>query len=351
MKSVFESIAKSVGWESSSNWWLQSISKTSEDIGIPKMKKYKYKESVREKLLDFYKRNDNISDKDFTEYFKHDVDIYSETVFSFDNKESREKVLRLYKDLSQKDRELLFWETMNKYRNVYDFKCDWQYVTYKYLDTFWEEKNKKETVLSFVKYCWVSADPKEYLPNIDVKVIISNRIEDKEEIFNYSWFNGSCQKPENCCWHAIWYHDMYYNWGMCVIKMYIWNKFSWRSLARIMYDDKWEMYLHIDRIYRIWVLWTLWEDIYDMLHKVLLDQWYKILTSHIRTEWRQVLYTKNINKTKIQSIFLWHWRKKLTKLPYTYYNNSLTQWVCTKDNWIYDMFDWSRHDIYLLSLK
>lgn len=347
---IFKDIASIVWSRSDSSWWLYEISIESKRFPTNKMEKIDYPKKLITWLKSFYKSVLSSWDSPFTYWFKCDREIYEEFNIVFDNKECWKKILRRYSDLNALEPVHWFWETINKYRNTYDFKySDW-YVSYKYIDTMWNVKEKKETVVSFMSYMvnW-KINPAEYMPQLECKIIISNRLEDKLEILEHHWFNGSCQRPGNCDYHSQWYHDMYYNWAMCVIKMYIWDKFSWRSLARILYDKDWTEYLLIDRIYRIWMLWNIGDEIYHQLFQWILNKWYNVLSAIIRTAWPAI---KNIESQKVKplrKILIWPWRELFSKKPYSYYNNSMTQTVRTNDWWIYDTFNWELNSLYQIT--
>lgn len=348
-KDIYNIIDNSIWSSSSSNWWLYPINIQYKDLKLPIQKKYKYPKEVINWLKKFYTRHPNVKWA-LTHGWKHERKIKEELYVSFENKEVANKVVTLYQNLLKEDKWIEFNTTINKYRNVNNFRYEDWYILYDYIDTFGNLKQKKESVIPFVKYCKAKANPQEYLPKVDVRIVISNQIEDKIEIFKHHGFNGSCQKPENCTWHSIWYHDMYYNGWMCIIKMYIWEKFCWRSFARIMYWEDWQEYLLIDRIYSIWVLAWLGNWVYDLLHSTILNAWYKVLISYIRTNWSNVMFWEMESKS-INQIFVGHWRYINDILPYTYYNNIYTQWLKTLDNIIFDMFNWYRNNIYLLSTK
>jgi len=349
-KKVFQEIAINTQSRSDSAWWIYFVTIDSKDIDTPKMKKIEYPKKLTTALKSFYKAVLNSWDSPFTYWFKYDKEIYEEFNITFENKECEKKILRRYGDLSLIEPTHWFWQTINKYRNTYDFKySDW-YVSYKYIDTMWNEKEKKETILSFMSYMadW-KINPAEYLPQIECKIVMSNKLEDKLEILEHHWFNGSCQRPGNCDYNAQWYHDMYYNGGMCVIKMYIWEKFCWRSLARLLYDKDLTEYLLIDRIYRIWLLWNIWDEIYHQLFQWVLNKWYKVLSATIRTAWPKI---DNLQPQKIKPLkemLIWPGREIFSPKPYTYYNNSMTQAIKTNDWFVYDTFNGKENNLYQIT--
>ncbi len=307
-------------------YWLPS------NVGSKDIKELKFQKPVPApkdliKQIDKFYKGTNMK---FDTIFEHGTKVKKKFKILFDNSKTiNEFVIRQLRYLKEIHNEYKFNETINKYRNIEDLQySDW-YITYKYIDTLWNLKCKKETVSTFLSYNpYREFKAQDLLSNIEFDCTISNDIKDKMELRDHLWFNGSCQNRNNVWWNAQWYHDLYYNWWMCVIKIHLWDAFVWRSLARIMYGSDGIEYLYPDRIYREWIFAHI-PDVEQVLTKQLIDLWYNIITHRHPASLE--------GRDSAKDVFIWHARDINPTSPYTYYNNGKTLWVITWDNKVFDV--------------
>lgn len=314
-----------------SSWWeLYRLSATLKELWIKKQKKVDMPNKLITKLNSFYwydKKSESFK------YMFQEDELHNEFELNFENDKLHRMCETHLRTLEIKSK-CRFSETISKYRNILAREVrDWKFV-YQYIDTFWNLKTKEETLYSLLTY-WTSdkISPQELVTNIKVRVVISNKREEKMELFNHLWFNGSCQKKENSRTHARWFHDMFYNGWMCVIKLYIWDTFVWRSLARILYDWK-KKYLYMDRIYRTWIFAQLDETkVLFKLYEWIYNLWYNILHhfSEINDDFNKAKYKVEMAPNVL---YLWQARELNNDATTVYYNSWKSIWIKTADDFV-----------------
>ena len=180
------------------------------------------------------------------------------------------------------------WKKWNKYRNHFfkDISDDWL-ITWKYIDMFWWVREKKESINKFLQDNDLPVD--KITLNRSVYYKLSSEIYHKDIAFNINHKLGSCQQPHNSESYAAWAYDAITNWCNCPILIYNSkedcdnkNDPIWRITSRIMYDEDWQMYILIDRLYNDWSL--SWAKIKWMMYKLIIEdlknQWYKVIVTN-----------------------------------------------------------------------
>ena len=180
------------------------------------------------------------------------------------------------------------WKKANKYRNHYfqDISDDWL-ITWKYIDMFGWIREKKESINKFLQDNNLPVD--KISLNRSIYYRLSSDINHKLISFDINNRLGSCQQPHNSESYAAWAYDAVTNWCNCPILIYnskedCDNKSDpiWRITSRIMYDEDWQMYILIDRLYQDWSL--SWAKIKWMMYKLIIEdlknQWYKVIVTN-----------------------------------------------------------------------
>lgn len=329
-------------WSSySSSGWTATRDLTLKAIWLKNIQEeYDYPSEISKQLNKFYSTKDS-----FKTWCKY-KDIYYKWSVEFKNKYIWEKVSSHLWNLKTMFMRNEFPWTINKYRNILTHWIEDWYFKYTYIDTLWNLKEKKETLVSFLSYNnWAKITPQECSANIKVDVTISNRLEDKKELFEHLWYWGSCQIPANRWWLALWYHDMFYNWWICIILYHIWGKFEWRSLCRILHDKDWNEFMYLDRIYRNWTLTQLRDDIYNLTINKLLSLWYRVVFTDVIVDWWNKSYWWELIKRQMKEVLIGPARKTLDYNKNSYYNNWKSSAFRTSDWYTIDYLDWTYFNV------
>lgn len=227
----------------------------------------------------------------------------------------------------------LFWITANKYKDCKDYTIEFPYITWQEIDSMWNMKVKKEKISTIATYV---KSFKIYTPNekalkwpIQFDVTISEDPEDKYELFNHLWFCGSCQHREWRNGNAQWYFDSFLNGALLYAEFRYDGKFEWRLFIRVVYDEKWEKYLALDRTYYWSTLSSRQALAIEKVVQELTKQWHKVVDNRGN---RCFEWMKSIPWLLLTSPRPAHKRRKAV-----YYHNSWWSAI-TEDDMIYDTY-------------
>jgi len=185
-----------------------------------------------------------------------------------------------------KNRDISEWLKQNKYRNMYfdSIDDDW-YVVWKYIDIFWNERTKRESVNVFYQAQWLNVNNNS--ATMKLKYVLSSNLQHKLDAFlrNDAGNFNSCQRSWNSDWLAKWAYDTITNGCICPILIYKLDNLAravWRITTRIMYDENWEMYILLERLYHDWSFSKQTErwEVYKQIVLDLKNQWYKVIVSN-----------------------------------------------------------------------
>lgn len=180
------------------------------------------------------------------------------------------------------------WWKPSKYRNHFfqNISDDWL-ITWKYIDMFWGIREKKESINKFLKDNNLPQDTVSLTRKLYYR--ISSDIKHKWISLCVNRKLGSCQQPHNSDSYSTWAYDCITNGCNCPILLYNCKQDMlddkdpiWRITCRIMYDEKWKMYLLLDRLYQDWSL--SWSKMKWMMYKLIVEdlkkKGYKIIVTN-----------------------------------------------------------------------
>ena len=170
---------------------------------------------------------------------------------------------------------------ISKYYNYYLKWLDENWlVKWQFIDLMWNVRERSESINKFFQDVWMQSDNSNMFCKF--KYRLSSDINHKIDAFKLNERVWSCQKSGNCDSYARWAYDAITNWCNCPLLIYTTDdKPIARITTRIMYDEQWQEYILIDRIYHSWEFSDLimkWE-IYKAIVKDLKNQWYKVIAS------------------------------------------------------------------------
>ena len=299
------------------------------------------------------------ADKKLTKFYRKEIDefwlyhtrkdFYNQSVFKIENTRIKSLVSDKLSKLNS-DWTCFFKATINKYRDILNRSIkDWMFC-YSYIDTFWNPKDRNESLFSFLSYNTKTPPRKEDCSTEhEFKVTISNRLEDKLELLEHEWFNGSCQHWSNSNeWsNAHGYYNMFNNWWIYVVKFHEWDKFVWRLLLRTYLDTtKDKEYIVIDRLYRVGNLAQIEST---KLHTKIADYLCSLgMNVLLAREPDYYLWVK----TRIPSVVLTSPAYQThPEIKQSYYNN-IHQWtVLTKDWYLVDVLKSADTNVYFYNPK
>lgn len=250
-----------------------------------------------------------------------------------------------------KDSDLSTWLKQNKYRSMYFDKIDdeW-YVVWKYIDMFWNIREKKESINVFYKAQWLWEIKEQWA--IQITYRMSTDIRHKAEAFlrNDEWDFNSCQRSSNSSSYAKWAYDTITNWCICPILIYKRNNMEiavWRITARIMYDKEWTEYILIERLYHDWTFSNQelrWE-VYKWIVLDLRSKWYKVIVSnysahdestlvYLQTLWLTECWTVLELFQPLRQLMIYDIDDNLMNKRRWYYADWWTECYTTEINWI-----------------
>ena len=260
---------------------------------ITELKKLPYQEErklpldILEDMEDFYSNNYCEEDWFFDNYFFwQPIEIDGTVEYKrYDWLKNFRKILT---DIEMKWKQTSQWYKPSKYRNHFfqDISEDWL-ITWKYIDMYWGIREKKESINKFFKDNGVKSDNVSLSRKIYYR--LSSNIHHKKISFDINHKLGSCQQPHNSESYAAWAYDAITNWCNCPILLYNSKEDMekgkdpiGRITSRIMYDNDWQMYILIDRLYNDWSLSG--QKIKWMMYKLIIEdiksQWYKVIVSN-----------------------------------------------------------------------
>lgn len=204
-----------------------------------------------------------------------------------------------------KSKDLKEWIKQNKYRNMYfdSIDDDW-YVIWKYVDIFGNQRSKKESVNVFYQAQWLNVNNNS--ATMKLKYRLSSNLKHKLDAFlrNDQWNFNSCQRSGNHESLSRWAYDTITNGCICPILIYKLddpNRAVWRITTRLMYDDQWEMYILLERLYHDWSFSKQIEkwEVYKQIILDLKSKWFKVIVSN---------YSAHDNSTLqyVESLWLKH---------------------------------------------
>lgn len=170
---------------------------------------------------------------------------------------------------------------VSKYYNYYlKWLDDTWLIKWQFIDLMWNIRERSESINKFLQDIWQKADNCNMFCKF--KYRLSSALDHKISAFKLNEKVASCQKSGNCESYARWAYDAITNWCNCPLLIYTTdNKLIARITTRIMYDEEWQEYILIDRIYHSWEFsdqMMKWE-IYKSIVKDLKDKWYKVIAS------------------------------------------------------------------------
>ena len=170
---------------------------------------------------------------------------------------------------------------LSKYYNYYLKWLDESWlIKWQFIDIMWNVRERSESINKFFQDIGLDADNSNMFCKF--KYRLSSDINHKINAFKLNETVWSCQKSNNCESYARWAYDAITNWCNCPLLIYTMkDKLIARITTRIMYDETWEEYILIDRIYHSWefsdsmMKWT----IYKAIVKDLKDKGHKVIAS------------------------------------------------------------------------
>lgn len=266
----------------------------------------------------------------------------------------------------------------NKYMwyELIDIK-DWK-VILQYIDTMWNLKTKKESLTTFANYILENKDTffkqlyfnyssvienVSWWDTIDFKYKLTNNINDKLEVVKLNAKRQSCQaKPQ---WttprhYGRWFYDFFNNGCIVPLIIYYKDKIVWRAACRIFYDEDWNRYLNLERIFGHWHLINHLKEFCAEITKSLLklnetltiSERFTVTNTFKTNPWYDVLQEQKstFKLEKINKVLRQPKRIRHDAIEQGYYQDSRIHTICdatwkTSSNYyeskyIYDYISW-----------
>lgn len=302
---------------------------------------------------------------------------YSGTVTIKDEKNA-DAYINLYNIV----RDTYWFNQFNKYRNYDLIGIDGKFATYDYIDTLWNKKTKKESLLVFKKYvlehpCLVQLckNYKSLINDITVDwkiqftYKITNNVNDKLKVVHMNSQRNSCQWKKDWVreWmYARWLYDFFNNGCIAPLIIYHEWKIVWRSAFRIFYDKDWKRYINLERIFWHWHLidnlrafcCELTKDLYRLNETLTLSEKFSITNTYKRNPRFDALKECwDFELTRCKDILRQPKRLRHPDIKQWYYQDSLihTIWVLwsnKKTELIYDCINPSdEFALHIVNLK
>lgn len=173
-----------------------------------------------------------------------------------------------------------------KLSRYHNYKLQWiddnWLVKWKYIDTFGNVRERSESINKFFEEFKIEKSNDQMAWEFEYR--LSSDLMHKVNAFNLNEEVHSCQKSGNSDSYARWAYDAITNGCNCPILLFNPGKdkpFA-RITTRIMYDNQWQEYILIDRLYHSWQFSDQvmkWE-VYKGIVNDLKAKWYKVIASN-----------------------------------------------------------------------
>lgn len=337
--------------ESLAKWALTYISKTTRDMLQNKTSITKpIKTLLETKYKNYWMK--------FSFLNKYENINYSGSVV-IENK----NLMRAYVELFLRLQQHTSFQQFNKYRKFEIKKIEKGIVYFEYIDSLWNKKERKESVLLFKKYILDEPTLKQWCKSYENDIenitngseikfdyVITNNINDKLAVYKMNSKWNSCQarnewvSPRN---YARWLYDFFNNWCIAPLIIYQWWEIVWRSAFRIFFDEDGKRYINLERIFWHWHLINnltdfcrvITENLIKLNETLTISEQFSVTNTYKINPWFDSLkQSSNFNLERVKYILRQPKRIKHESINYWYYQDSKIHTVCSNEDnkYMYD---------------
>lgn len=291
-----------------------------------------------------------------------------------------DKTIWAYKDMFRLLKERVRFEQFNKYRNHRISSVDENFATLEYIDSLWNVKKKKESLLVLKKYIMEHPNLESMRSNylgtiqkintgwkIQFTYKITNNVNDKLEVARMNSKRNSCQWRNDWVrpWmYARWLYDFFNNGCIAPLIIYHEWKIVWRSAFRIFYDKEWKRYINLERVFWFWHLidnlrsfcCELTKDLFKLNETLTLSERFSVTNTYKTNPWFDALkYDWGFKLDRCTEILRQPKRLRHSAIDQWYYQDSLihTIWIMKNEvEYIYDCINPSdEFALHIVNLK
>lgn len=335
-------------------WFFTYINKCNWNM---KQEKTSIPKNIQKYLLERYKKYPSINFTFLNKYeninYEWEISIPDDSSFN-----TYDRLICLLNNMWNKYRQFF------KYRKyIYWWIDDNGKAVFKYYDALWNLKTKKESILILKNYVlwndifkktitsYYSPVELEKIQNIKISqerkftYKITNNVNDKLEVFKMNKKWHSCQWEEqytNQWLYAWWLYDFFSNW--CIVPLIIYEdwKIVWRSACRIFFDEQWNRYLNLERLFWHGSLIDnlnkfcveLTKDLLKLNETLTVSEKFTVTNTYKRNPWYCALTeSKEFNVKRITTPL---------RQPKREWNQAINQWYY-QDSTIFTMVETKNH--------